>query len=99
MTIFTNVYFAFCHTHNLSATLTFPWVNSLHASPASVGSLGSLSISTGMITAHQLYNYITDHTSTYGMKPLRMSKAAVTTDSKKGTPDLYEYALVSLWNR
>ncbi|XP_075901818.1 KICSTOR complex protein SZT2 [Nelusetta ayraudi] len=59
---------------------------------------GSLSISTGMITAHQLYNYITDHASTYGMKPLRMSKAAVTTDSKKGTPDLYEYALVSLWN-
>lgn len=56
-------------------------------------------MSTGMITAHQLYNYITDHASTYGMKPLRMSKAAVTTDSKKGTPDLYEYALVSLWNR
>lgn len=52
-----------------------------------------------MITAHQLYNYITDHASTYGMKPLRMSKAAVTTDSKKGTPELHEYALVSLWNR
>ncbi|XP_037624889.1 KICSTOR complex protein SZT2 isoform X2 [Sebastes umbrosus] len=59
---------------------------------------GSFSISTGMITAHQLYNYITDHASTYGMKPLRMSKAAVTTDSKKGTPDLHEYALVALWN-
>uniref|UniRef100_A0A673A1P1 SZT2 subunit of KICSTOR complex n=1 Tax=Sphaeramia orbicularis TaxID=375764 RepID=A0A673A1P1_9TELE len=33
---------------------------------------GSFSISTGMITAHQLYNYITDHASTYGMKPLRI---------------------------
>ncbi|XP_068449279.1 KICSTOR complex protein SZT2 isoform X2 [Clinocottus analis] len=59
---------------------------------------GSFSISTGMITAHQLYNYITDHASTYGMKPLRMSKAAVATDNKKGTPDLHEYALVALWN-
>nr|XP_057930082.1 KICSTOR complex protein SZT2 isoform X1 [Doryrhamphus excisus] len=59
---------------------------------------GSFSISTGMITAHQLYNYITDHTSTYGMKPLRMSKAAVPTDAKKATPDLHEYALVALWN-
>ncbi|XP_043097535.1 KICSTOR complex protein SZT2-like [Puntigrus tetrazona] len=61
---------------------------------------GSFSISTGMITAHQLYNYITDHAGTYGMKPLRMSKAAVTTDNKKGTPsaDLHEYALVALWN-
>uniref|UniRef100_A0AAR2L548 SZT2 subunit of KICSTOR complex n=1 Tax=Pygocentrus nattereri TaxID=42514 RepID=A0AAR2L548_PYGNA len=61
---------------------------------------GSFSISTGMITAHQLYNYITDHAGTYGMKPLRMSKAAVTTDTKKGAPstDLHEYALVALWN-
>ncbi|XP_039985270.1 KICSTOR complex protein SZT2 isoform X9 [Xiphias gladius] len=59
---------------------------------------GSFSISTGMITAHQLYNYITDHASTYGMKPLRMSKTVVTTDNKKGTPDLHEYALVALWN-
>ncbi|XP_058634045.1 KICSTOR complex protein SZT2 isoform X7 [Onychostoma macrolepis] len=61
---------------------------------------GSFSISTGMITAHQLYNYITDHAGTYGMKPLRMSKAAVTTDNKKGAPsaDLHEYALVALWN-
>ncbi|XP_023249147.1 KICSTOR complex protein SZT2 [Seriola lalandi dorsalis] len=59
---------------------------------------GSFSISTGMITAHQLYNYITDHASTYSMKPLRMSKTAVTTDNKKGTPDLHEYALVALWN-
>ncbi|KAF7203797.1 KICSTOR complex protein SZT2 isoform X2 [Nothobranchius furzeri] len=59
---------------------------------------GSFSISTGMITAHQLYNYITDHAGTYGMKPLRMSKGAVPTDTKKGTPDLHEYALVALWN-
>ncbi|XP_066518983.1 KICSTOR complex protein SZT2 [Hoplias malabaricus] len=61
---------------------------------------GSFSISTGMITAHQLYNYITDHAGTYGMKPLRMSKTAVTTENKKGAPntDLHEYALVALWN-
>uniref|UniRef100_A0A672N7A4 SZT2 subunit of KICSTOR complex n=1 Tax=Sinocyclocheilus grahami TaxID=75366 RepID=A0A672N7A4_SINGR len=53
---------------------------------------GSFSISTGMITAHQLYNYITDHAGTYGMKPLRMSKSAVTTDNKKGAPsaDLHD---------
>ncbi|XP_054872770.1 KICSTOR complex protein SZT2 isoform X6 [Amphiprion ocellaris] len=62
------------------------------------GDFGSFSISTGMITAHQLYNYITDHASTYGMKPLRMSKAAVATDNKKGMPELHEYALVALWN-
>ncbi|XP_023809816.1 KICSTOR complex protein SZT2 isoform X3 [Oryzias latipes] len=55
---------------------------------------GSLSVSTGMITGHQLYNYITDHASTYGMKPLRMSKAAAAADSKRGLP---EYALVDLW--
>lgn len=70
--------------------------------PESLWSLctsGSFSISTGMITAHQLYNYITDHASTYSMKPLRMSKAVATTDNKKGTPDLHEYALVALWNR
>ncbi|KAK6313897.1 hypothetical protein J4Q44_G00153560 [Coregonus suidteri] len=62
---------------------------------------GSFSISTGMITAHQLYNYITDHAGTYGMKPLRMSKAAMTSDGKKGAPpssDLHEYGLVALWN-
>lgn len=60
---------------------------------------GSFSISTGMITAHQLYNYITDHAGTYGMKPLRMSKTAATTDAKKGAPELHEYALVAVWNR
>lgn len=60
---------------------------------------GSFSISTGMITAHQLYNYITDHAGTYGMKPLRMSKTTTTTDAKKGAADLHEYALVAVWNR
>lgn len=60
---------------------------------------GSFSISTGMITAHQLYNYITDHAGTYGMKPLRMSKSTATTDAKKGAADLHEYALVAVWNR
>lgn len=60
---------------------------------------GSFSISTGMITAHQLYNYITDHAGTYGMKPLRMSKTSMSTDTKKGAPDLHEYALVAVWNR
>nr|XP_015210683.1 PREDICTED: protein SZT2 isoform X2 [Lepisosteus oculatus] len=61
---------------------------------------GSFSLSTGMITAHQLYNYITDHAGTYSMKPLRMSKAAVSSDGRKGAPsaDLHEYALVVLWN-
>ncbi|XP_061680638.1 KICSTOR complex protein SZT2 isoform X2 [Syngnathoides biaculeatus] len=59
---------------------------------------GSFSMSTGMITAHQLYNYITDHASTYGMKPLRMSKATFAADAKKASPDLHEYALVALWN-
>uniref|UniRef100_A0A671X8H5 SZT2 subunit of KICSTOR complex n=1 Tax=Sparus aurata TaxID=8175 RepID=A0A671X8H5_SPAAU len=59
---------------------------------------GSFSISTRMITAHQLYNYITDHASTYSMKPLRMSKSTVTSDNKKGMPEMHEYALVALWN-
>ncbi|XP_051929765.1 KICSTOR complex protein SZT2 isoform X2 [Hippocampus zosterae] len=59
---------------------------------------GSFSTATRMITAHQLYNYITDHASIYGMKPLRISKAAVTTEAKKAAPDQHEYALVALWN-
>ncbi|XP_068174550.1 KICSTOR complex protein SZT2 isoform X2 [Antennarius striatus] len=59
---------------------------------------GSFSISTRMMTAHQLYSYITDHAGTYSMKPLRMSKATAPTDSKKGATDLHEYALVALWN-
>ncbi|XP_077463799.1 SZT2 subunit of KICSTOR complex isoform X2 [Stigmatopora argus] len=59
---------------------------------------GCWSASTGMITAHQLYNYMTDHAGAYGMKPLRLSKAAGAPDGKKTTPDLHEYALVALWN-
>ncbi|XP_051789206.1 KICSTOR complex protein SZT2 isoform X2 [Erpetoichthys calabaricus] len=61
---------------------------------------GTFSISTGMITAHQLYNYITDHAVTYGMKPLRMSKSTESSNSRKGVPnsELPEYALVALWN-
>lgn len=51
-----------------------------------------------MITAHQLYNYITDHASTYGMKPLRMSKSAGA-EAKKGAPELHEYALMAAWSR
>ncbi|XP_061894627.1 KICSTOR complex protein SZT2-like isoform X3 [Entelurus aequoreus] len=58
---------------------------------------GCFSVPTGMITAHQLYNYITDHASAYGMKPLRMSKAAGAADAKKAA-ELHEYALVALWN-
>ena len=62
---------------------------------------GSFSVPTGMITAHQLYNYITDHANTYSMKPVRMSKTACTADGKKGAPsaEQHEYALVALWNR
>ncbi|XP_029004504.1 KICSTOR complex protein SZT2 isoform X3 [Betta splendens] len=59
---------------------------------------GSFSINTGMITAHQLYNYITDHAGTYGMKPVRMSRTMLGIENKKGMPDLHEYALVALWN-
>ncbi|KAM9762161.1 KICSTOR complex protein SZT2-like [Menidia menidia] len=55
---------------------------------------GSLSFSTGLITAHQLYNYITDHASSYGLKPLRMSRP----DGRRGA-ELHEYGLVALWNR
>lgn len=62
--------------------------------------VGVFSFPTGVITAHQLYNYITDHAGTYNMKPLRMSKSALS-DGRKGTAnaELHEYALVALWNR
>ncbi|KAM6963146.1 KICSTOR complex protein SZT2 [Aplochiton taeniatus] len=62
---------------------------------------GTFSTSTGVMTAHQLYNYMTDHAVSYRMKPLRMSKTAGTADHRKGAPagtDLHEYALVALWN-
>lgn len=70
--------------------------------PSKTKTEGSFSVSTGVMTAHQLYNYITDHASTYSMKPVRMSKAAANTDGKKGAAsgaDHHEYALVALWNR
>ncbi|XP_048353115.1 KICSTOR complex protein SZT2 isoform X1 [Sphaerodactylus townsendi] len=61
---------------------------------------GSLALPTNTITAHQLYNYITDHASTYRTKPLRMVRPGTGTEGKKGTPSLEqnEYALVSIWN-
>uniref|UniRef100_A0AAY4B5N6 SZT2 n=1 Tax=Denticeps clupeoides TaxID=299321 RepID=A0AAY4B5N6_9TELE len=40
---------------------------------------------TGMIAAHQLYNYITDHAGTYGMKPLRMLTCHVGLPNSSGT--------------
>ncbi|XP_069795103.1 KICSTOR complex protein SZT2 isoform X3 [Narcine bancroftii] len=62
---------------------------------------GTVALSTNMTTAHQLYNYITDHANTYGMKPLRMSRAAINMDSRKVSQntEMHEYALVALWNR
>ncbi|XP_053101403.1 KICSTOR complex protein SZT2 isoform X3 [Hemicordylus capensis] len=61
---------------------------------------GALALPTNTITAHQLYNYITDHASSYHMKPLRMAKPGTGTEGKKGTPssEQNEYALVSIWN-
>ncbi|KAJ7332849.1 hypothetical protein JRQ81_015029 [Phrynocephalus forsythii] len=61
---------------------------------------GALALPTNTITAHQLYNYITDHASTYHMKPLRMARAGNSPEGKKGTPgpEQNEYALVSIWN-
>ncbi|KAG8132270.1 hypothetical protein E2320_010139 [Naja naja] len=61
---------------------------------------GTLALPTNTITAHQLYNYITDHANTYHMKPLRMARPGTSSESKKGTPssEQNEYALVSIWN-
>ncbi|XP_067324031.1 KICSTOR complex protein SZT2 isoform X1 [Anolis sagrei] len=61
---------------------------------------GTLALPTNTIMAHHLYNYITDHASTYHMKPLRMARPGTATDGKKGTPgpEQNEYALVSIWN-
>ncbi|XP_028589593.2 KICSTOR complex protein SZT2 isoform X5 [Podarcis muralis] len=61
---------------------------------------GALTLPTSSITAHQLYNYITDHANTYHMKPLRMAKPGTSAEGKKGTPspEQNEYALVSIWN-
>uniref|UniRef100_H0XD15 SZT2 subunit of KICSTOR complex n=1 Tax=Otolemur garnettii TaxID=30611 RepID=H0XD15_OTOGA len=51
---------------------------------------GTLELPTPLIAAHQLYNYIADHASTYHMKPLRMARP--------GGPEHNEYALVSAWH-
>ncbi|KAM9324637.1 KICSTOR complex protein SZT2 [Gastrophryne carolinensis] len=61
---------------------------------------GMLSIPTEIIAAHQLYNYIADHASTYHMKPLRMIRpSALGNNGKKSTTgEQNEYGLVSIWN-
>ncbi|KAM8930112.1 KICSTOR complex protein SZT2 [Pelodytes ibericus] len=61
---------------------------------------GLLSVSTGMIAAHQLYNYIADHASTYRMKPLRVVRPTATGSNgkKSGSNEQNEYGLVSIWN-
>lgn len=52
---------------------------------------GTLELPTPLIAAHQLYNYVADHASSYHMKPLRMARP--------GGPEHNEYALVSTWYR
>ncbi|XP_078515442.1 KICSTOR complex protein SZT2 isoform X2 [Lissotriton helveticus] len=61
---------------------------------------GMLALTTNLIAAYQLYNYIADHANTYHMKPLRMCRPATpSTDSKKAqSSEQNEYALVSIWN-
>ncbi|XP_075472186.1 KICSTOR complex protein SZT2 isoform X4 [Ascaphus truei] len=61
---------------------------------------GMLSLPTGMIAAHQLYNYIADHASTYRMKPLRMIRPAVlgSNGKKCASGEQNEYGLVAIWN-
>ncbi|XP_060062042.1 KICSTOR complex protein SZT2 isoform X2 [Erinaceus europaeus] len=50
---------------------------------------GTLELPTPLIAAHQLYNYVADHASSYHMKPLRMARP--------GGSEHNEYALVSAW--
>ncbi|XP_056389014.1 KICSTOR complex protein SZT2 isoform X4 [Hyla sarda] len=62
-----------------------------------------LSVPTEIIAAHQLYNYIADHASTYHMKPLRMVRPSVLGSNGKksgggGSGEQNEYGLVSIWN-
>ncbi|XP_044157579.1 KICSTOR complex protein SZT2 isoform X2 [Bufo gargarizans] len=63
---------------------------------------GVLSVPTEIIAAHQLYNYIADHASTYHMKPLRMVRPSVLGSNGKKTGgsggEQNEYGLVSIWN-
>ncbi|GAB1288821.1 KICSTOR complex protein SZT2 [Apodemus speciosus] len=51
---------------------------------------GTLELPTPLIAAHQLYNYVADHASSYHMKPLRMARP--------GGLEHNEYALVSAWH-
>ncbi|XP_075688770.1 LOW QUALITY PROTEIN: KICSTOR complex protein SZT2 [Rhinoderma darwinii] len=59
-----------------------------------------LSVPTEIIAAHQLYNYIADHASTYHMKPLRMVRPSVlgSNGKKSSGAEQNEYGLVSAWN-
>ncbi|XP_073499754.1 KICSTOR complex protein SZT2 isoform X2 [Phyllobates terribilis] len=61
---------------------------------------GLLSVPTEIIAAHQLYNYIADHASTYHMKPLRMVRPSVlgSKGKKSSNAEQNEYGLVSIWN-
>ncbi|XP_075176564.1 KICSTOR complex protein SZT2 isoform X2 [Anomaloglossus baeobatrachus] len=61
---------------------------------------GLLSVPTEIIAAHQLYNYIADHASTYHMKPLRMVRPSVlgSNGKKSGSAEQNEYGMVSIWN-
>ncbi|KAM3915556.1 KICSTOR complex protein SZT2 isoform 2-T2 [Leptodactylus fuscus] len=64
---------------------------------------GLLSVPTEIIAAHQLYNYIADHASTYHMKPLRMVRPSVhgsngKKSSSSSATEQNEYGLVSIWN-
>lgn len=61
---------------------------------------GLLSVPTEIIAAHQLYNYIADHASTYHMKPLRMVRPSVlgSNGKKSSSGEQNEYGLVSIWN-
>ncbi|XP_063795396.1 KICSTOR complex protein SZT2 isoform X3 [Pseudophryne corroboree] len=61
---------------------------------------GMLSVPTEIIAAHQLYNYIADHASTYHMKPLRMVRTSLlgSNGKKSVAGEQNEYGLVSIWN-
>ncbi|XP_077133619.1 KICSTOR complex protein SZT2 isoform X3 [Ranitomeya variabilis] len=61
---------------------------------------GLLSVPTEIIAAHQLYNYVADHASTYHMKPLRMVRPSVlgSNGKKSSSAEQNEYGLVSIWN-
>ncbi|KAM5125050.1 KICSTOR complex protein SZT2-like isoform 2-T2 [Mantella aurantiaca] len=60
----------------------------------------TLSVPTEIIAAHQLYNYIADHASTYHMKPLRMARPSALggNGKKNASAEQNEYGLVAIWN-